>query len=283
MAAALAAGLTVCGNLAADRIGGRAPSAGGCPTFAPLAIAALRERGSAVRARVIGRCAPAEGPLFDALRNAGAVSMTLLEAKTTAAFTLRYDGERRTMAVEALGEPWTPAQIALAGITTTWVHVAPLLRGEFPAETLAALHAAGHMLSFDGQGLVRAPQLGELVRDRAFDPALLGWLRVLKLAEEEAAVIAGGSFSRADAARLGVAEVLVTRGSAGVDLYLNATRERVASARRVERVQATGAGDMFAVAYAGVRAAGGEPLSAAQTACEVVEELLAHRASVACR
>ncbi|PRC60065.1 carbohydrate kinase, partial [Mycobacterium sp. ITM-2017-0098] len=77
---------------------------------------------------------------------------------------------------------------------TTWVHLAPLLRTDFPAETLALLSARGHRVAYDGQGLVRADRLGPLIEDRHFPADLLLHLDVLKLAEDEAVVVADGPF-----------------------------------------------------------------------------------------
>ncbi len=72
------------------------------------------------------------------------------------------------MQVEALGDAWLPAELPPLP-SVRWVHVAPLFRGEFPAETLAAL-ARRCRVSLDAQGLVRAPELGPLRLDDDFDP-----------------------------------------------------------------------------------------------------------------
>src|SRR5206468_93853 len=72
-----------------------------------------------------------------------------------------------------------------------WVHVAPLARSDFPVETLAEL-ARGRRLSLDGQGLVRPAEIGPLRLDGGYDPALLRAVTVLKLAEEEALLLADG-------------------------------------------------------------------------------------------
>ncbi|MGH2843306.1 MAG: PfkB family carbohydrate kinase, partial [Solirubrobacteraceae bacterium] len=266
-----APGLTVIGNLAVDRVNGAAPSPGGCPSFAALVFSSLRASG-AVCGRILTRCAPGDAGLFGAITGPSGAPTTILEARRTCAFALDYDGEDRTLSVAALGEAWTPAQLRAAGIATTWVHAAPLLRDEFPTETLLALRDAGHRLSFDGQGLVRVARLGTLALDDAFDPAILGTLDVLKLAAAEAAVIAGGAFTAAHARGLGVAEILVTRGSDGVELYLDGHCEHAFSGRRIADVHSTGAGDMFAVAYGAARAQGSPPPAAAQAACELVAD-----------
>ena len=94
-----------------------------------------------------------------------------------------------------------------------WLHVGPVLRSDFPAETLAEL-AAGRRLSYDGQGLVRRPEPGPLAARRRLRPALLEHVSILKLAEEEA-IAAAGSLEPAALAALGPREVLVTFGSRG--------------------------------------------------------------------
>ena len=99
------------------------------------------------------------------------------------------------------------------------MHAAPLLRSDFPAETLAAL-ARGRHLSLDGQGLVRSPETGPLRLDADFDPAMLEHVQILKLAEEEAEVI--GAIDR-----LGVPEVLVTFGPRGSCVYYEGRAEDV--------------------------------------------------------
>ena len=122
------------------------------------------------------------------------------------------------MTVEHLGDTWTPddAEVVPPG---GWVHVAPLLRSDFPAETLAAL-ARGRHLSFDGQGLVRAAEPGPLRLDANFDPAMLEHVQILKLAEEEAEVV--GAIDT-----LGVPEVLVTFGERGSRVYYKGRSEKV--------------------------------------------------------
>jgi sugar/nucleoside kinase (ribokinase family) len=130
----------------------------------------------------------------------------------------------------------------------------------------------------DGKGLVRAARLGPMATDDAYDPAVLKQLTALKLAEDEAAILAGGEiFGEADAARLGVPEILVTFGSAGADVYIDAIKTHVSSDHAVHGVHTTGSGDMFAVSYAAGRAAGVDPVAAAQTACAVVAEVLEER------
>ena len=71
---------------------------------------------------------------------------------------------------------------------------------------------------------MRADRLGPLVEDRHFPPDLLAHLDILKLAEDEAIVVADGPFDDAVAARLGVPEILVTLRLRGLPHLLRGRR-----------------------------------------------------------
>jgi sugar/nucleoside kinase (ribokinase family) len=264
--------VAVVGNVAVDRIDGRPPTAGGCPVFAALALRMLRRE-----AQIIARYAPSDGVLVEPVLQVPGVVVTPVPAQTTTAFGFRYHGERREMTVEAIGEPWSPADVEALDADVTWVHVAPLLRSDFPSQTLAALAGASRTVSYDGQGLVRVPQLGPMRVDARFDAALLASLSVLKLAEDEAAVVACGRFDREHARRLGVPEILVTHGSNGCTLYLDGETRHVPAAWRVLGVQTTGAGDVFMVGYAVARSEGEDPQRACARASELVARMLEER------
>jgi sugar/nucleoside kinase (ribokinase family) len=170
------------------------------------------------------------------------------------------------MTVVQPGDTWMPedAQVVPPG---GWIHVAPLLRSDFPAETLAAL-ARGRHLSLDGQGLVRAAETGPLRLDADFDPAMLEHVQILKLAEEEAEVVGA-----IDA--LGVPEVLVTFGERGSRVYYKGRSDEVGA--WPVAVDPTGSGDAFSAAYLAGRSQGMAPVSAARQATGVVGALLTGR------
>src|SRR5205823_623776 len=73
----------------------------------------------------------------------------------------------------------------------------------------------GRRLSFDGQGLVRPPRTGPLELDADYDPELLRHVSILKLAEEEAAVLG-------DLSALDVPEIVVTHGTRGCHVHCGA-------------------------------------------------------------
>jgi sugar/nucleoside kinase (ribokinase family) len=168
------------------------------------------------------------------------------------------------MRVEALGDAWRPEELPVLPDAVRWLHVSPLARSDFPAETLAAL-ARGRRVSFDGQGLVRAPGTGELRLNADYDPELLRHVWALKLSEEEAEVVG-------NPAALGVPEVVVTHGSRGATLYAEGKSTRI-PAHPLDG-DPTGAGDAFAVAYVAARSSGSPPAAAAHRATTLVASLL---------
>jgi sugar/nucleoside kinase (ribokinase family) len=258
--------VAVVGNVSRDLVDGGPPTPGGCPQFAREAFRRLARDG-----QVVTRFAPADAALFGDI----GPSATLLPATRTSGFELRYAGDSRELTVTELGETWRPGDATALAPDVEWVHVAPLLRSDFPAETLAAF-AAGRRLSLDGQGLVRVPGPGSLQEDADFDTAVLGHVTVLKLAEHEGQIVAGGRFDLAAAERLGVPEVLLTLGSRGAVVFAEG-RETPIGAEPVPGVQTTGAGDVFIVAYAVARVDGAEPVDAAGAATRLVSALLAER------
>jgi sugar/nucleoside kinase (ribokinase family) len=172
------------------------------------------------------------------------------------------------MMVDQAGDSWSPAD-AEAVPRGAWVHVAPLLRSDFPVDTLAAL-AKGRRLSLDGQGLVRVSEEGPLRLDADFDPALLANVQILKLAEEEAEVVGAVD-------RLGVREVLVTYGARGSRVYYEGRAEEVGA--WPVAADPTGSGDAFSAAYLAGRSRGLTPVSAARRATAVVGALLTGNSS----
>lgn len=214
--------------------------------------------------------------MFDEMLAGLGVPFTVLPATTTSAFRMRYTGDQRSMTIAAIGASWTPEEVAGAA-TADWAHVAPVLRSDFGADTLQALAAHGCRVSLDGQGLVRAPRVGPLILDRAYDPALLDHVQALKLSEEEAAVVLDDGVDADSVARLGVPEVLLTLGSEGYIVFTDGEEKRVPAARRVLGVQSTGAGDVFMVGYGVSRAGGATPLDAAREASELVALMLEER------
>jgi sugar/nucleoside kinase (ribokinase family) len=262
-------GLAIVGNLARDLIAG-GQRVGGGPFHAARGLHKLGEAATIVT-KVSDRS------LLPPLEELG-LDVRCHDARLTPTFSISYRGDDRQMQVEELGDPWTPEEmrgwVADALGDATWIHVAPLLRSDFPAASLAEL-AGGRRVLLDAQGLVREPRLGPLAENADYDPEILRHLTVLKLAEEEARIVLP-DLERESLAGLGVPEVLVTFGSKGSLVFADGRIERV-EARPVD-ADATGAGDAFSATYLASRAAGVGPVEAANRAARLVESLLADRA-----
>jgi sugar/nucleoside kinase (ribokinase family) len=250
--------IALIGNLSRDELPGRPTQVGGGSYHGARALHRLR-----VPARIIARCAVADRELLLPPLVRLGTPVRYVPGETTAAFSFHYEGERRVMRVESLGDSWAPDDLPPLP-TVRWAHIAPLSRGEFPTDTLAAL-ARRCRVSLDGQGLVRVPELGPLRLDDDFDRELLRHVWVLKLAEEEAEVLG-------DPTTLGVREVVVTHGSRGATLYLRGSSEHITA--RPFPGDPTGAGDAFATAYVVARNAGFAPSGAVRRATAVVASLL---------
>jgi sugar/nucleoside kinase (ribokinase family) len=257
--------VAVVGNLSLDLVDEAPPRPGGPPLYAGRVLARLGVP-SVVRAKAAEadrvRLLPALGAL--------GVRVEWRAGASTATYAFSYDGDARVMEVRALGSPWSPADVA--GLRGDWVHVGALFRGEFPAETLAALSEHARV-SFDGQGLVRPARVGPLELEPESDTAFLRYVSVLKLSEEEALALVGRLDER-PLSELGVPEVVVTLGSRGC---LVVARHRVVHvpAEPLTGIDPTGAGDAFAAAYMVERSRRHAPHAAAKRATRFVGALLA--------
>jgi sugar/nucleoside kinase (ribokinase family) len=260
--------LAVVGNLSRDLVDGGPPRAGGAPFHAARALRVLG------RPALVGaKCAHSDrDSLLTPLVRLG-LPVLWRGGSSTAAFSFRYEGDLRLMVVEALGDPWSPAD--LYGLERAdWVHVGALARSDFPPETLAEL-ARDRRVSFDGQGLVRPERTGPLELDAAYDPEVLRHVSILKLAEEEARTLVGEPHESA-LRSLGVPEVVVTLGSEGSLVLADGKLEQV-PAQAAGEVDPTGAGDAFSAVYLASRSSGHAPVAAAQRATTLVAGLLARR------
>ena len=272
------------GNLSRDVVGRGPPRVGGGPYYAARALRLLGGR-----AALAVRCSRDDRAAFLPPLIALGLPVAWRATAETSTFSFRYEGERRLMSVEAVGEPWTPEDVrgwardALG--RADWVHAAPLLRSDFPAATLAEL-ARGRRISFDGQGLVRRPEVGPLQLDAEFDPDVLRYVSILKLAEEEAQVLVGG-LDEASLTGLGVAEVVVTLGSRGSVVLAGGRLEHVTARPVKGRVDPTGAGDAYRAGLVAALLRGLPPATAGRIAslasAYVVEQggTIEHRYTIA--
>jgi sugar/nucleoside kinase (ribokinase family) len=249
-------------------------SSGGAPLFAARALADQRGRPPIVITRChAARLAAPIVPYCERLH------LRLDETSFRSVLRYRHDGERAHR-VAGLGSSWTADEleglvdVALDGVT--WVHAGTQRAGDLGSEALAVLARGGRKIALDGQGPLRAPELGPLHLTGHLGPELLRYVHALKLSEEEA-IAAFDTLDAAEIARAtGVAEVLVTLGATGA-LVAAGDEQGTVSADAVVGVDPTGAGDSFLALYSDGRAEGLSPLAAADAACAGVSAVLAAR------
>ena len=226
-------------------------------------------------------CADEDLARFRALKTDESVTFRFKRATATTRFDLNYSdefGDTRSMVLHTIGHTWSQADIDGLEIDSEWVHLAPLLRSDFPVATVARLAARGHRVAYDGQGLVRTPQIGELTLDARYDPELLRHLTAIKLSEDETAVVASERGRERALQKLSIIpELLLTHGSQGAEVHAGGWIAHVAPDRVVAVVQTTGAGDVFMIAYLIGRARDLDPTAAASLGAKVAAAMLAER------
>jgi sugar/nucleoside kinase (ribokinase family) len=247
------------GNVASDVVADGTPRPGGAVFYAARAFARI---GSP--ARITASCAAADrDTLMPPLEKLG-LPLEWRESATTARYRFHYEGDRRIMQQEGVGDPWGP-EAALAAVgDAEWVHVGALTRSDFPTETLAAIAEGGRQVLVDAQGLVRTTDLGPLRTDGNIGTAMRH-VTILKLNDEEAETLLGTAQPE-DLHAIDLPEVILTLGSRGCYVITRRSIDHVPARPVVGPVDPTGAGDTFSAAYLTARAAGLEPAEAADRA-----------------
>jgi sugar/nucleoside kinase (ribokinase family) len=255
------------GHLARDVVAGQPPRVGGAVLYSTRALARI-----GADAPAAASCTADDRPDLLPPLEAFGLPVTWHESATTSAYSFHYEGDRRIMRQDAVGEPWSPERALDAVGDAGWVHVGALVRTDFPGETLAALASGGRRLLVDAQGLVRTPALGPLRTDREVGD-VLRHVAILKLNDEEAETLVGTADPEA-LRSVGVPEVLLTLGSRGSFVITTEEIEHVPAREIAGPVDPTGAGDTFSAAYLTARAAGSEPADAADIATRAVAAVL---------
>ena len=259
--------LAVIGNLSRDIVAGGEPRPGGGVFWSTRALSRL-----GAQAVVSAACSAEDRPLLLPPLEAFGLPVTWHESSTTTAYSFHYEGDRRIMWQDAVGDPWTPEQAVTAAGDAAWVNVCALTRTDFPPETLAAL-ADGRRLLVDLQGLVRTPTVGPLHTDEHVGD-VLRHIDVLKLNDEEATTLVG-SAAPERMRSLHIPEVLLTLGSQGAWVVTPDLAAHVPAVPVDGPVDPTGAGDSYSVTYLVSRAQGADPVEAARAAAATVAAFLA--------
>ncbi len=255
------------GHLTRDVVAGGEPRPGGAVFYSTQALAKTTAKVS-----VAASCAEADRARLVPPLEAFGLPVRWYESETTTAYSFHYDGGRRIMRQDSVGDPWSPERALEAAEDAPWAHVGALVRTDFPTETLAALATEERRLLVDAQGLVRTAALGPLQTDGEIGD-VLRHVTILKVNDEEAETLVGGT----DPDRLkslGVPEILLTLGSRGAMVVAGEFVERVPAHEIGGPVDPTGAGDTFSAGYLVARAAGADPVEAARAANDLVGTFL---------
>ncbi len=245
---------------------------GGAPVFAARAVAdvwpavVLTHGGSAELRR----------PLHD-------LGLRIVEgpsALTTVFDVSLYGDGTWSEDVTAIGDPFTERDLEtwmakdLAACSS--IVCGTQLRGDFTAETLAALGQGGRPVYLDGQGPARPRRLGPIRLKGLLDPESLRSVSVLKLGEEEADTLIGG-IDAAAALATGVPVVVVTRGERGAIVLADGEATEIRVDPVLGLADTVGAGDSFLALMAAAAEDGADPIAATRRACDSVAELLRRR------
>ena len=265
----------IVGNLALDRVAGAPPRPGGAVWYCAHTLHVLNPHADVV---LVCRSTAEDGEVIVPQLEQLGFPIVWQPAEATTRFSFRYDGDRRIMSLDELGDPWTTDDVADwlgdAVGAAEWILVGALTRKDFPRATLAALAARGSRLAIDAQGLVRHGSIGPLLADGDIDRALLDHITVLKLNDEEAEQLCGG-IDEAALRTLGIPEVVLTLGSQGAVILSGAETTRVAAVPIDGPVDPTGAGDSFLMAYAIARLSGDDAHTAGLAASRFVSTIIA--------
>src|ERR1051325_8445197 len=98
--------LAVIGIRSRDLVDGGPPRAGGPPFWAARALRAL-----GAPSLVLAKCGAADRPLVLRPLVALGIPVLWLGGESTAAFSIRYEGDRREMTVDGIGDSWSPQDL----------------------------------------------------------------------------------------------------------------------------------------------------------------------------
>ena len=102
-------GLAVLGNLSRDVVAGSDPRPGGGVFWSTRALARL-----GASAVVTAACSSDDRPALLPPLEAFGLPVNWVESTSTTAYSFHYEGDRRIMWQDAVGDPWTPAQAVTA-------------------------------------------------------------------------------------------------------------------------------------------------------------------------
>ena len=248
----------------------RAPRPGGGVFWTHARARAPRRRRASSRRRAAPRIAPSLLPPLEAF----GLPVTWHESSTTTAYSFHYEGDRRIMWQDAVGDPWTPEQAVAAAGDATWINVCALTRTDFPAGDARRAR----------RGRTAAPRRPPGPRSHRDDRAAAHRRAHRRRSPPRRGAEAerrGGRDARRQRRARAAARARRARGDPHARLAGCVGRHARRSSSTCRpfpsraTVDPTGAGDTYSVTYIVQRAAGAEPVEAARVAAATVSAFLA--------
>lgn len=196
------------------------------------------------------------------------------DSDTTLVFENHYshlNGDARTQRVLSASQPFKAEKIE--SVRARFIHLGPLLAGDFDLSCIAAARDAASLVSLDVQGFLRKLD-GKNVRQTpwADKDKALPEIDILKASEAEARLLTGESDMRRAAHRLsqfGPREVIITLGSRGSLIYASGEYFDIAVFDAGPVVDTTGCGDTYMGAYLAKRLQSDDVRAAGEYASEI--------------
>lgn len=234
-----------------------ASTPGGGVHYAGRALARL-----GAHVRVVTRLDPRDESLLAPLRAEGA-EIRALPSRETTTYVNDYGGPVDRHDLQTASDRIEVQDVPHGWLRADVVQIAPLHPDDIAPGIAERVEG---MVGLDPQGLLRRRREGRTVLLPNPDLALhVAGVRVLHLSESELDAACEGDPPERFLRRMGVRELVVTRGDRGVVLFEEGRSSEVPapSARAHHPI---GAGDVFLACYLWLRSGGGSPIDAARGA-----------------
>lgn len=235
--------LVIVGHIVLDQVVSsgevRGPMLGGPCTYAGLAARALGARVALVSK--VGRDFGKKHLAW--LRAKGiAVDWVRISISSTTRFKIEYQDSGRRMEVSSQCDAIAADDVSVIPSATA-VHLGSVL-SEIPSSLAIQIAKRNPVVSLDAQGYLRGILSTGEVREKEWrDDRLLREITVLKVSEQEAAVMTRADFTIRQLSKLGPEIVLLTKGRRGTDVWSTEEGAFRVPAYETSVRDPTGAGD----------------------------------------
>jgi len=250
-------------DLIVGRDGAMASRSGGGVHHGGLALARL---GASVH--IVTRVHPEDEAELLAPLRAEAVDLLALPSRATTTYRNDYGAREDRHELKAASDPIEPEDVPANWRKPDLVQLTPLHPHDVVPETAVALRG---LKGLDVQGLLREPGSDGPDILRRF----LARVDVVQVSESDLSALVREESPQRFVQRLGVKEMIITRGDRGATI-VSARESREVPTQRVEDGDPIGAGDVFLASYLLLRVSGRDPVGAARGATRACSAKLEH-------